>query len=210
MQHQRKEVYPLIQEFITEYREKYGIAPSLKEISARIGMPYSTTGRYVKRMEDQGAIERSGVRMIITETEKKNADQYRQIPKVGSISCGLPLLAEENIEEYYSLPRTWVGTGNVFVLQAEGQSMTKAGIDNGDYVIIRQQQDAEPGQIIVALVDNEAATLKRYRPHLEEHIVELVPENDAYDIQVIDLTERKFEIQGVAVGVFKNFERHFE
>ncbi len=126
---------------------------------------------------------------------------------IGSISCGLPLLAEENIEEYYSLPRTWVGTGNVFVLQAEGQSMINAGIDNGDYVIIRQQPDAEPGQIIVALVDNEAATLKRYRPHLEEHTVELVPENDAFDVQVIDLTKKRFEIQGVAVGVFKNFEK---
>lgn len=210
MQHQRKEVYPLIQEFITEYREKYGIAPSLKEISARIGMPYSTTGRYVKRMEEQGTIERTGARMIFTETERKSAEQYRQIPKVGSISCGLPLLAEENIEEYYSLPRTWVGTGNVFILQAEGQSMINAGIDNGDYVIIRQQPDAELGQIIVALVDNEAATLKRYRPHLEDNTVELVPENDAYDTQVIDLSEHTLEIQGVAVGVFKSFEKCFE
>ena len=84
--------------------------------------------------------------------------------------------------------------------------MINAGIDTGDMVIIRQQQTAEPGQIIVALVDDESATLKRYRPHPEDNIVELVPENDSFEVQVIDLTERRLAIQGIVIGVYKNFE----
>ena len=84
--------------------------------------------------------------------------------------------------------------------------MINAGIDTGDLVIIRQQQTAEPGQIVVALVDDETATLKRYHPIPEKNIVELVPENDAFDVQVIDLTERRLAIQGVAIGVYKSFD----
>ncbi len=204
MQHQRREVYPIIQAFIMEYREKNGVAPTLKEIAAQVDMPYSTVGRYVKRMEMQGLLERSGVRMITTEKDQKVAEQFRRIPKVGSISCGLPLLAEENIEEYYSLPRCWVGSGNVFVLQAEGKSMLNAGIDNGDYVIVRQQETAETGQIVVALVDGNNATLKRFYPRPEDQVVELHPENDEFEPQIIDLKERTFAIQGIAIKVLKD------
>ena len=191
MQHQRIEIYPVIQAFIMEYREKNGVAPTLKEIATQVDMPYSTVGRYVKRMEMQGQ-------------DQKVAEQFRRIPKVGSISCGLPLLAEENIEEYYSLPRCWVGSGNVFVLQAEGRSMLNAGIDNGDYVIVRQQETAETGQIVVALVDGNNATLKRFYPHPEDQVVELRPENDEFEPQIIDLKERSFAIQGIAIKVLKD------
>ncbi|MBQ9323565.1 MAG: repressor LexA [Clostridia bacterium] len=194
----------MIQTYITEYRAKYGAAPILKEIAAHVGMPCSTIGRYVKRMEAQGLLERSGVRMIATEADQKVAEQFQRVPKVGSISCGLPLLAEENIEEYYSLPRAWVGSGNVFVLQAEGSSMINAGIDNGDYVIVRQQDTAETGQVIVALVDGNTATLKRYYPRLDDQIVELRPENDVFETQIVDLNERSFAIQGIAIKVLKD------
>ena len=204
MQHQRQEIYPMIQAYIAEYREKYGAAPILKEIAAHVGMPRSTIGRYVKRMEAQGLLERSGVRMIATEADQKVTEQFQRVPKVGSISCGLPLLAEENIEEYYSLPRAWVGSGTVFVLQAEGRSMINAGIDNGDYVIVRQQETAETGQVIVALVDGNTATLKRYYPRLDDRIVELRPENDEFETQIVDLKERSFAIQGIAIKVLKD------
>lgn len=204
MQHQRQEIYPMIQAYIAEYREKYGAAPILKEIAAHVGMPCSTVGRYVKRMETQGLLERSGVRMIATEKDLKVAEQFQRVPKVGSISCGLPLLAEENIEEYYSLPRAWLGSGNAFVLQAEGSSMINAGIDNGDYVIVRQQDTAETGQVIVALVDGNTATLKRYYPRLDDQIVELRPENDVFETQIVDLKEHSFAIQGIAIKVLKD------
>lgn len=207
MQHQRRELYPLVQEYIQQYQDKYGAAPTLKEIAAHMKMSPTSAWRYIQAMKNNGLIDRNGTRMIATVQDKKAAEPTRAIPSVGSISCGLPLLAEENIDEYVRLPRSWIGSGdNMFILRAEGHSMINAGIDTGDLVIIRQQQTAEPGQIVVALVDDETATLKRYRPIPEKNVVELVPENDAFDVQVIDLTERCLAIQGVAIGVYKSFD----
>lgn len=207
MQHQRRELYPLVQEYIQQYQDKYGAAPTLKEIAAHMKMSPTSAWRYIQAMKNNGLIDRNGTRMIATVQDKKVAEPTRAIPSVGSISCGLPLLAEENIDEYVRLPRSWIGSGdNMFILRAEGHSMINAGIDTGDLVIIRQQQTAEPGQIVVALVDDETATLKRYHPIPEKNIVELVPENDAFDVQVIDLTERRLAIQGVAIGVYKSFD----
>lgn len=207
MQHQRRELYPLMQEYIQQYQDKYGAAPTLKEIAAHMNMSSASAWRYIQAMKNEGLIDRNGTRMMATVQDKKASEPTRPVPTVGSISCGLPLLAEENIEEYVRLPKSWIGSGdNVFILRAEGHSMINAGIDTGDLVIIRQQATAEPGQIVVALVDDETATLKRYRPIPEKNIVELVPENNAFDVQVIDLTERRLAIQGIAIGVYKNFD----
>lgn len=168
----------------------------------------ATAWRYVQRMAQEGIIEYRGGYGHIMTTQDQQPEQFVDVPAVGAVSCGLPAFAEENIEEYVRLPRKWVGSGNnVFILRADGHSMINAGIDTGDMVIIRQQQTAEPNQIIVALVDDEEATLKRYRPHPESNIVELVPENDLFDVQVVDLTERKLMIQGVVIGVYKFFNK---
>ena len=159
-------------------------------------------------MAQEGIIEYQGGYGRIMTMQDQQPEQFIDVPAVGAVSCGLPAFAEENIEEYVRLPRKWVGSGNnVFILRADGHSMINAGIDTGDMVIIRQQQTAEPNQIIVALVDDEEATLKRYRPHPESNIVELVPENDQFDVQVVDLTERKLMIQGVVIGVYKFFDK---
>ena len=96
-----------------------------------------------------------------------------------------------------------VGKGEFFLLRANGRSMIKAGIDDGDLVVIRQQDDAEPGQIVVALVDDDTATLKRYYPRRNSR-VELVPENDEFRTQTIDLSVQHLSIQGVAVKVIKS------
>jgi len=188
----RKDYYPRIEEFINAYRKSYGTAPSIKEIAAM----------------QEGIIEYQGGYGRIMTMQDQQPEQFVDVPAVGAVSCGLPAFAEENIEEYVRLPRKWVGSGNnVFILRADGHSMINAGIDTGDMVIIRQQQTAEPNQIIVALVDDEEATLKRYRPHPESNIVELVPENDQFDVQVVDLTQRKLMIQGVVIGVYKFFDK---
>ncbi len=204
----RRDYFPRIEQFINEYREANGTAPSIKEIAAFLKVCNTTAWRYVQRMTHEGLLDyQGGYGRISTIPNQKESDPTQAIPTVGSISCGLPLLAEENIEEYVRLPKSWIGSGdNVFILRAEGHSMINAGIDTGDMVIIRQQQTAEPGQIIVALVDDETATLKRYRPRPEDNIVELVPENDSFEVQVIDLTERRLAIQGIVIGVYKSFE----
>lgn len=204
----RKDYYPRIEAFINAYRKSYGTAPSIKEIAAMLQVSDATAWRYVQRMAQEGIIEYQGGYGRIMTMQDQQPEQFVDVPAVGAVSCGLPAFAEENIEEYVRLPRKWVGSGNnVFILRADGHSMINAGIDTGDMVIIRQQQTAEPNQIIVALVDDEEATLKRYRPHPESNIVELVPENDEFDVQVVDLTERKLMIQGVVIGVYKFFDK---
>lgn len=113
------------------------------------------------------------------------------------ISCGLPNIAEEHIEEYVSLPESMFGSGEFYILRARGESMIEAGIDPGDLVVIRKQETAENGQIAVALVDEEA-TLKRF--YVEDNRVRLHPENSEMEDFYVD----HCIIQGVAVKVIKD------
>ena len=203
----KQENFSLLQNYINRYRDLNGIAPTLKEISHDTGIPFQTVSKYLRRMKELGLIEYQGYRKMKTQQDMKfQAASYR-VPKVGSISCGLPKLAEQDIESYIPLPKAWLGTGTFFILVADGRSMQNAGIDSGDFIVIRKQETAEFGQIIVALVDDEEATLKRYKPHPENNTVELVPENDTFPTKTVDLMTQRFSIQGVVVGVYKNYER---
>ncbi|MBQ3802604.1 MAG: repressor LexA, partial [Oscillospiraceae bacterium] len=118
-------------------------------------------------------------------------------PVVGTVACGLPILAEENIEEYVRLPAALFGRGSFFILRAHGDSMINAGIADGDLVLVRLQDTADYNQIVVALIDDEA-TLKRFRP--EGDRVVLHAENPNYDDIVVD----RCAVQGVAVKVIKD------
>lgn len=124
-----------------------------------------------------------------------------RVAVLGRVSCGLPKYAEENIEEYVSLPVSLFGQGRFFILRADGESMIEAGIEDGDMVVIRQQSTASEGQIVVALVEDET-TLKRYYIDKRRRCVRLHPENsEMEDIYVNDCI-----IQGVAVHVIKALE----
>lgn len=196
--------FELVEGFINSYKYKNGKAPSTYEIAEGTSLSKTTVIRYLKWMKENGRIEYDGARGFMTQQDKKSSRRVPGIPVVGDIACGFPLLAEENIEEYVDLPQSWVGSGSFFALHANGESMKNIGINNGDIVIIRQQDTAEIGQVVVALVDDNTATLKRYYPRPEEQIVELRPENDAFETQIIDLKERSFAIQGIAVKVLKD------
>ena len=117
------------------------------------------------------------------------------------VSCFMAKYAEENIEEYVSLPVSLFGQGRFFILRADGESMIEAGIDDGDMVVIRQQSTASEGQIVVALVDDEA-TLKRYYLDRQHRRVRLHPENSSME----DIYVKRCIIQGVAVHVIKALE----
>ena len=196
--------FELIEEFINNYKERYQKSPAMQEIADGTGISKTMVLSYIKAMKADGRLDYEGVRSLITKKEQKTRHKVTGVPVVGDIACGLPLLAEQNIEEYVDLPESWIGSGQFFALHANGDSMEDIGINNGDIVIIRQQETAEPGQVIVALVDESSATLKRYYPRLEEQVVELRPENDAFETQIIDLRERAFAIQGIAVKVLKD------
>jgi len=127
---------------------------------------------------------------------------FMSMPVVGTIACGTPILAEENIESYLSISGKFLGPGVFFVLVAKGDSMINAGIDNGDYVIVRQQNSADEGQIVVALVEDGECTLKRYYKDEKRKKIRLHPENNEMEDMYFDT----ISIQGVAVKVIKNLD----
>lgn len=182
----------------SDYSEK-GRTPTMVEIANALGISKSCASNYIIEMTQKGLLENcGGNRGIKTKTMIKSIGSI-QVPVIGSISCGLPLFAEENIEAYLPIPRTFLGNGKYFILKANGESMINAGIDDGDYVIVRQQENAEEGQIIVALIDNET-TLKRFYLDKQKKKVRLHPEND----NMKDMFFSNIQIQGVAVKVVKD------
>ena len=189
-----------ITDYIDSFYFEHGMAPTIREIEAGTGVPRPTVQRYLTSMRDSGEIEyHGGRRRIETERTQKIADEgYVSVAVVGSIACGPLGFAEENIEEYIRLPSSFVGEGTYFLLHARGESMTGAGIDDGDMVLVRQQSEADEGKIVVALVDGEA-TLKRFYRTEREGVYRLHAENDAYEDIIVD----RLSIQGVATNVIK-------
>lgn len=187
-----------IVDFVDNYFCAHRSTPSTRTIAAGVGISRATVHRYLIAMNDNGMISYDG-NTIVTERTKKTCTDIISIPIVGRIACGTPNLAEENIEEYVSLPESLFGSGDFFILRASGNSMIDAGIENGNLVIVRIQNDACDGQIVVALVDNEA-TLKRFYRDRETGRIILHPENSALKDIVVD----NCVIQGVAVKVIKD------
>ena len=196
MRSKDKTLFIKIEDFINQYSDNHGSCPSIAEISDGIGVPRATTHRYMKQMRDDGIIEYSGFRNI---TSTKLNLRANRIPVLGAVACGIPKFAEENIEEYVRLPVSLFGQGDYFILRAYGDSMVDAHIDDGDLILVRKQDYAEEGQIVVALIGNEA-TLKRFYPEPKKHRVRLHPENSSME----DIYVPECEIQGVAVKVFKD------
>lgn len=182
--------------FICGFIDKNGISPTMDEISEGTGLPKTTVHRYVSALKRGGEIESEGHRSIVP--KKTNVKTVR-VPVLGAVACGLPKFAEENIEEYVRLPSSLFGDGDFFILRADGDSMKDAGIENGDLVLIKHVNVAEPGRIVVALVDDES-TLKRFYPDPAGHRIRLHPENEEFD----DIFVESCEIQGIAVKVLKD------
>lgn len=195
------EYLKMLEEFIDEYIETNNASPTITEITEGVGLPRSTVGRYIAYMREQGVIDYDGHRNITTRQVLKTKNESVKVPVLGSVSCGVPKLAIENIEEYIRLPVALFGRGDFFILRANGDSMIEAGIDDGDLVLVREQNYADPGQIVVALMDDEA-TLKRFYPEPQKRRIRLHPENSALK----DIYVKECIIQGVAVKVLKDLE----
>ena len=192
-----------ILDFINNYFSKTKTVPSVQKIADAVGIKKGTVSKYLSYMEEKGLISRSNPNYhFSTRMIDRDIPGFMSMPVVGSISCGTPILAEENIESYLSISGNFLGPGIFFVLVAKGDSMIKAGINNGDYVIIRQQSSADEGQIVVALVDDGECTLKRYYKDEKRRKIRLHPENDDLEDMYFD----NISIQGIAVKVIKNLE----
>lgn len=187
-----------VENYITEYQKKNGKSPSYRQIMHGVGMSsLNLVQRYVLALENQGRIRRTRLGSIAL-PKRLDAGKNKITPLVGDIACGQPSFAEENIEASYALPEAIFGKGELFMLHTHGDSMIDAGIREGDLIVVRKQNTADDGQIVVALMDGEA-TLKRLF-HKDGKIV-LHPENR----QMQDIVVENCEIQGVLVSCIKMY-----
>jgi repressor LexA len=180
-----------IRESQNDFLSLHGRIPTVRELEQITGIPRATVQRYRKELERSDPANEVSF-------SRPRADVIRA-PLLGTVACGIPRYAEEYVEEYVELPRSLFGAGEFFLLHAEGDSMIEAGISSGDLVVVRKQDTAANGEIVVALIDGEEATLKRYYPEPEQKRIRLHPANHAFpDRYVADCL-----IQGVAVSVIK-------
>lgn len=197
----------MILEFIKEQQLDKGYPPSVREICTAVGLKStSTVHSHLNKLEKLGYIKRdpSKPRAIeILDNNTNDAPGLNQeivpIPIVGQITAGEPILAEQNIEEYMPLPINLVHGKNNFILKVRGESMINAGILDKDYVIVDKVNHASNSEIVVALINGEAATVKRF--FKEDRKVRLQPENEFMDPIILD--ERNVEIVGIVKGVFR-------
>ena len=186
---------------ICQYAEQYylqtGISPSTTKIADAVGVSRGTAYKYLVAMNDNGMIEYDG-KNIQTDVTRKLNTETSQTAIVGSVPCGSLQYEEENIEEYISLPTAIFGKGDFYILHASGNSMIDAGIDDGDLVVIRKQNYASDGDIVVALVENQNTLKTFYRDEQSRKII-LHPENKSMDDIVVD----DCYIQGIACHVIK-------
>jgi repressor LexA len=185
---------------IREFMNAKGKTPTIEELRKRLGYRSpNSISQLLKALEEKGFIERTNQRErnIAVEIQGETV----QVPIVGNITCGLPILAQQNIEGYIPISRDFLrgDEKNFFILRASGNSLDKAGIKDGDYVLVRSQQAADPGSRVVALIDDEA-TIKIYKP--TKNYVALVPKSSDPSHKPIILS-RDFLIQGVVKRVIR-------
>lgn len=187
-----------VEEYVKKYQQEYCLSPSYRQIQHALKMSsLNLVQRYVLALERSGRIRRTNLGNIeVPERLKPSEPTY--IPLVGQIACGQPTLAEENIEETFAFPKTLFGSGKLFMLRAFGDSMIDAGIRQGDLLVLRQQNSAEDGEIVVALVDGKN-TLKRFYKRGNKLV--LHPENKTMKDIIVD----ECEIQGVLVSCIKMY-----
>ena len=192
-----------IMKFVSKYYQDNRKAPTIIQISAGVGVPRSTTQRYLKELENRGLLEYDrGILSAPQSAKMKTA--YISAPLVGSIQCGSPEEEEELVEEYVSLPVSLFGKGEFYILRAKGDSMVDAGIEEDDLIVIERNCPAKIGDIVVALDPDNQNTLKRYGgfDKAERRYI-LKYENEAkYPGEEIKV--KSFMVQGIARHVIKS------
>jgi repressor LexA len=195
-----------ILDFIKTSSESQGYAPSMREIGEAAGLNSPASVKYqLDILEEKGFIRRDADRGRAMEVVLPDSmtgagahtDKTRFIPLVGSIAAGVPITADQQVEETFPLPESLVGKGDLFMLKVKGESMINAAICDGDYVVIRQQKDANNGDIVAAMIDGEATvkTFSRKGGHIW-----LLPAND--DFAPID--GDGCEVLGIVTAVLRS------
>lgn len=192
---QEKRVFDYLKEQI---REK-GYPPSIREICAALNFKStSSVHQYIARLAEKGYIDKGDLK---TRAIKIVGDEPTiSIPIVGKVAAGEPILAQENIEDYFSIGESFFSQSDLknetFVLKVKGESMINAGINNGDYIIVSKENTARNGQIVVAMIDGNATVKTFYK---EKDYVRLQPENDTMEPIIV----KDVQIVGKVVGLFR-------
>lgn len=195
-----------ILDFIKDEVKLKGYPPSVREIGEAVGLASSSTVHgHLARLESKGFIRRDPTKPraieILNFDEESNIPKSKvvNVPVVGKVTAGQPITAIENIEEYFPLPeRLAPADENVFMLEIMGESMIEAGILDGDYVIVRQQHSASNGDIVVAMTDEDEATVKRF--FKEKDCIRLQPENSTMEPIIL----KNVTILGKVTGVYRD------
>jgi repressor LexA len=192
-----------IYDFIRKYSAKYGYPPTVRDIGKAVGLASSSTVHaHLANLEKVGVLRRDPSKPRALELLDRATDAVKSVvkpnglPLVGNVAAGSPILAEENIEDYVPVPEIAGGDEGEFVLSVRGDSMKNVGIMEGDYVVVRPQEIADDGQIVVALVGEEATVKRFFR---EEDHVRLQPENETME----PIRSREVRIVGRVVGVLR-------
>ena len=188
--------------FIKNRIRDTGIPPTVREIGDSFGITVKGAYDHLKAIEKKGFLrcEQNKSRSIelLVDNEGMRAPQTVAVPLVGSIAAGSPIIAEENITDYLDFPRSLLGRGEYFALKVRGDSMTGVGIENGDIAVIQKQNAARDGEIVAALLEDEA-TLKRFKKG--QGSVQLIAENPAYK----PIVTKDVQILGVLSAIFRNY-----
>ncbi len=193
-----------ILKYIKDALRSKGYPPSVREIGEAVGLSSSSTVHsYLSKLESLGFIRRDPTKpraIDVLEEAPWRQKQITPVPLVGRVTAGEPILAVENIEETYPFPTELVGDSDTFMLAVKGTSMIDAGILDGDYVLVRSQTTARNGDIVVALLDEEEATVKRF--FKEKDYIRLQPENSTME----PICSRNVSILGKVIGVFRQLQ----
>lgn len=195
----------MILDFIKEEVEKKGYPPSVREIAMAVGLASSSTVHgHLERLENKGYIRRDptkprAIEILETGEEQIPKEKPRYAPVIGKVTAGIPITAVENIEEYIPIPSSAAHPDdNLFVLVIDGDSMIEAGIFDRDMVIVKQQNTANNGDIVVAMTEDNEATVKRF--FKEEGYIRLQPENATIE----PLIYENVTILGKVIGLYRN------
>lgn len=193
------------QEEILEYIKaqilERGFPPAVREICEAVNLKStSSVHSHLETLEKNGYIRRDPTKPraieILDDTFNLTRREMVQVPIVGRVAAGEPLLAEQNIEEYYPIPVEFMPNNECFMLKVRGESMINAGILDGDYVVVEKKNTASNGEMVVAMID-DGATVKTF--YKEEGIIRLQPENDNMDPFILE----SVDILGKVIGVFR-------
>ena len=197
MRHKDPGLMERIRDFAESYYLTEGHSPSTTEIGEAVGIARGTAYKYLVAMDERGMVSYDGATVLTEKIERLTATRGVEV-YTGSIPCGAPETVEAMVEDYVSLPVSIFGSDEMYILRTRGDSMVEAGIEEGDYVVVKKQRTASIGDIVVALHEGEN-TLKTLRYDRKRRKYILHPENAGMDdIEVDDL-----EVQGVAKFVIK-------